>query len=340
MNNDCLVKKGDLWVCGKHRILCEDSTNIKNVQRLMDDKKADMIFTDPPYNLLDHKIETGINPDDMFNMYNTFTKDNTFLTFTGQHPTLLDFMNSIIKFGYKYVNEIIWNKVSSSSPFGKIVRQHENILIYKKGNIKYNHNKIDWDEWLENATERTLATLKRELVYWKAKSQGKEVTDKNWYKNNKVKSNATNGDTYYKHLSSKPLTSSFGKEEFTLSTIWTIIRDTAQNAPVDQKTKSLHITQKPVLLINRLNRLCSKEDDLVLDLFIGCGTTLVACLQTNRVCYGMEIDPVYVEMCLARYKKESGKEPVREDGVTITDLFEAQKLIIPQQKLFAHAQYY
>jgi DNA modification methylase len=144
MNGDnCLVKKGDLWLCGKHRILCADSTNIENVQRLMDEKKADMVFADPPYGILDHKIETDINIDDMFNMYNIFTKDNTFLTFTGQHPTLLDFMNSIVKFGYKYCNEIIWNKKGVSSPFLKIVRQHENILIYKKGDVKYGNYILD-----------------------------------------------------------------------------------------------------------------------------------------------------------------------------------------------------
>ncbi len=330
MSENCLVQKGDLWKCGKHRILCADSMQIENVQRLMDGQKADMVFTDPPYNLLDHKIETGIIPDDMFNMYNQFTKDNTFLTFTGQHPTLIDFMNSIVKVGYKYVNEIIWDKRCSSSGFEKIVRQHENILIYKKGDAKYNHNKIDWDEWLENIDYDKLENIKQELIYWRSKAQGKQLKDKDYYNTHKEKSKPDCVDKYYNRYS-KLRSSNRGREEITLSTVWLMINN---------KETKLHITQKPVLLTKRLNKLCSKEDDLVLDLFIGCGTTLVACEQTNRVCYGMEIDPVYVEMCLARYKKESGIEPVREDGVTIEDLFEEQKMIIPQQKLFVHTQYY
>ena len=48
---DPTTKPGDLWILGNHRLLCGDSTNIQHVERLMDGKKADMVFTDPPYGM-------------------------------------------------------------------------------------------------------------------------------------------------------------------------------------------------------------------------------------------------------------------------------------------------
>jgi len=64
----------------------------------------------------------------------------------------------------------------------------------------------------------------------------------------------------------------------------------------------LHPTQKPIAIIENALLNSSKPKDVCLDLFLGSGSTLIACQQTNRICYGMEIDPIYIDVILKRYK--------------------------------------
>jgi site-specific DNA-methyltransferase (adenine-specific) len=70
----------------------------------------------------------------------------------------------------------------------------------------------------------------------------------------------------------------------------------------DLKTEYQHGTQKPVALVSRALRFSSVANDLVADWFMGSGTTLIACEQTNRICYGMELDCIYIDVILRRYK--------------------------------------
>jgi site-specific DNA-methyltransferase (adenine-specific) len=69
-----------------------------------------------------------------------------------------------------------------------------------------------------------------------------------------------------------------------------------------------HPTQKPVNILVRAIKNSSKNEDIVLDLFLGSGSTLIACEQTNRICYGMEIDCRYIDVIRKRYAKFIGKE--------------------------------
>lgn len=73
----------------------------------------------------------------------------------------------------------------------------------------------------------------------------------------------------------------------------------------------LHPTMKPLKLIARLIRNSSKENEKVLDLFGGSGSTLIACEQLNRQCYMMEYDPVYADAIIDRYEHLTGKKAVK-----------------------------
>jgi DNA modification methylase len=64
----------------------------------------------------------------------------------------------------------------------------------------------------------------------------------------------------------------------------------------------------------------SDTGELILDPFLGSGTTLIACEKTGRICYGMEIDPWYCTVILQRYMDYTGNEPIREDGVGYMEL--------------------
>lgn len=86
------------------------------------------------------------------------------------------------------------------------------------------------------------------------------------------------------------------------------------------KSSDLHPTMKPIELLEYLLKNNSKPGALLYDSFLGSGSTLIACEKTNRKCYGMEIDPHYCDVILARFAKFSGKDPVREDGVKWSEL--------------------
>lgn len=293
---------GDLYELNGHRVLCGDSTKIDDVEKLMNGEKADMVFTDPPYGLLDHKIETGIDYVLMFNMLREILKNNSFLTFTSQQPMLSEWTVIAQKLEFNYKNEIIWNKKQPSCGYAKIGRQHENIMILSKGEKDYINNKISFDDWLEGVDYNKLEGIKRELSFWKSKANGKKCKGADYYKKNRIKNNLKKSDSYYKGFNQQK-GGGLGVEEKTISTIWDITRDSACITKKEDRQESLHVTQKPVKMIKRLIKMCSKKGELTIDTFLGSGSTLIACEQTNRKCYGIELDPKYIDVILRRWVK-------------------------------------
>ena len=81
-------------------------------------------------------------------------------------------------------------------------------------------------------------------------------------------------------------------------------------------TSPEHPTMKPIALCERAIKNSSKPGDLVLDLFVGSGSTLIACENTNRRCYAMDIEPKYCSVTLERWEKLTGKKAVKEEKHT------------------------
>jgi DNA modification methylase len=93
---------------------------------------------------------------------------------------------------------------------------------------------------------------------------------------------------------------------------------------------AMHPTVKPVALVEDAILDCSNRGDVVLDPFIGSGTTIVASEQTGRICYGMELDPRYVDVAVERFWKFTGVEPVHETtGQTFTQLARSRAILPP-----------
>ena len=85
--------------------------------------------------------------------------------------------------------------------------------------------------------------------------------------------------------------------------IWRLQREMGRNTD--------HSTAKPIELLEKPIKHASKEDDIVLDLFLGSGSTLIACEKTNRICYGMEIDPKYTDVIIKRYEDYTGNKAIK-----------------------------
>lgn len=240
------VELGDVYQLGEHRLVCGDSTKIEDVERLMNGEKADMVFTDPPYNISyeggskKRKMIENDHVDDfykfLYDMYVNLlvvTKEGASVYVTHADTERVNFTKAFLDAGFYLSGVIIW--VKNNSTFGR-------------QDYKWKHEPM--------------------LYGWNSKGSHK------WL-------GAMNEDT-----------------------TWLIDRPSRSDE---------HPTMKPIELIARATNNSSKSEDIVLDVFGGSGSTLIACEQLNRKCYMMELDPYYCSVIIERYEKLTGKEHKRLD---------------------------
>lgn len=244
VKKDPNTKLGDLWQLGEHRLLCGDATKIDDVERLMDGQKADMVFTDPPYN-------TGMQakPDStwlnhMFNDSYTTEQWETFLS------DVIANYYAFTKGDAAFYVCIDWRRVAD-------IRRHMEAVLHVS-------NVIVWDKVVHGLGSDYKYTYELIVVGKKGKPEIRSHTN----------------DEY--------------------RDIWHIQRKVGKN---DE-----HATAKPIELCARPIRHASKQDDIVLDLFGGSGSTLIACEQLKRKCYMMELDPQYVRVIIDRWEKLTGQK--------------------------------
>lgn len=247
-NVETRCKPGDLWLLGNHRLLCGDSTDVLQVERLMGGEKADMVFTDPPYGV---DYSGGIQFTDNGVQKNNRTKlknDESTEIYKEVVPILAIFCDGPIYTWYADGEKSLQLYQSIHDCKGQI----HAIIIWHKINARY------------GALNQQYKQRHEPCVYWKAK--GKNLK---WI-----------GET-------------------TEATLWEMKRESKND---------LHPTQKPVELAERAIR--NHDAPKVLDLFLGSGSTLIACEKTKRECYGMEIDPHYCDIIIERWEKFTGQQAV------------------------------
>jgi len=234
---ESITKVGDVWLLGEHRLLCGDNSSKEDVARLMDGKKADMVFTDPPYGISVVKPNGNIGVDRKKEKCNAKANARVYRSVIGDDkpydPTPL------LELSDKHV---IWgaNNFASKLP----------------DNAKW----IVWDKKMARDNDFSSCELA-----WTS-LPGKSIT------------------TY----------------DFT----WAgMVREGNRKEELKDR---VHPTQKPVGLCGKiLNDFGGKT---ILDPFLGSGSTLIACEKTNRICYGMEIDPHYCDVIVKRWQDFTGKE--------------------------------
>lgn len=266
------AKLGDLWLLGEHRVLCGDSTKTEDVERLMDGKKADMVFTDPPYNVdysgQGKNTKDGILNDKMSNEdFNTFlveafkriaenTKRTAGCYIFHSHKTASDFEKALAQTGFLIDTQLIWNKPSAGMGMNDYRTKHEPFFYAYLSKEEKNFY-----------GDRTGTTV------WKIPADDEKAFK--WFK--RQQESLEKGST----------------------TVWTMSRANV--------TEYVHPTQKPAELPAVAITKSSKADDIVLDTFLGSGTTLIAAEKTGRICYGMELDPKYVDVIVKRWEEYTGK---------------------------------
>ena len=241
------VVLGDLIEIGEHRLLCGDSTDSDQVAKLMNGEKADMVHTDPPYNI---DYEGGSKKRDkiandklddfpkfLYDAYVTLTtalkKGGAIYVWhasTETHNFIQQFINS----GFLFKSYIVWNK--NNSTFGR-------------SDYHWKHEPCIYG-WLEGASHK-------------------------WFGDRKQ------------------------------TTVWDIDRPSRSDE---------HPTMKPIALCSKPLENSSKVNDIILDTFLGSGSTMVAAHQLKRKCYGMELDPKYCQVIIDRMMKLDDKLEVKING--------------------------
>lgn len=254
-------KVGDLWRLGNHMLVCGDSTDAAVINRLMNGAKADMVFTDPPYNVA-----------------------------IGSKNAVLNEMNHVKK-GHRLETDIEGDKGMSDAEIGE--------KLWKPAFQNMADNaKDDCSIYVTMPQGGThMIMMSAASAFWKVKH---ELI---WVKNQPTFSMGRL-DYDYQHepimYGWKKTHNFYGKGKF-IKSIWEI------DKPLKNK---LHPTMKPIELIANALENSTKESDVVLDVFGGSGSTLIACEQLNRKCYMCELDSHYCDVIIQRWEDFTGEKAV------------------------------
>lgn len=232
-----------------HFLMCGDSTSEEDISKLMNGVKADMVFTDPPYNVDYSNIERPkASKTDLGKIKNDIMSEDDFIYFLGEV--------------YKRLDE----NTKDNSSFYIWYADKSTISFYTallETNIKFNQ----------------LLIWKKPMLLGRSKYQ--------WAHEPCIF--AIKGSPYF-------------TEDRTKTTVW--------DFGGYDKSKNVHPTQKPLFLpVEAINN-SSKKEDIILDLFGGSGSTLIACEQLNRKCYMMELDPHYIDVIIQRWENFTGEKAV------------------------------
>jgi DNA modification methylase len=283
----------------ENRIINADCMDIL---KQLPDKCVDLVLTDPPYLYTNCEFDkNGFNEELFFKECYRVLKDNSFIVFTGYGESFYRWNQICFSVGFNFKEQGIWNKINISTPFTELPRSFENISILQKGKKKFNEIFIDSIEdaiisesfiQLTQTCKRINSLLNTNLdLARKFIESGIIEMDKEKHQkfNVCIGKNAKSADRGV--MSLKRLTK--GKKQ---TNIFTVSKDSVYD--------NIHPTQKPIELMERLLKICSKENDLVLDCFSGSGTTAIACHRLNRRFICIEKDKDYYEASVKRLENE------------------------------------
>lgn len=237
-----LSRHGDIWQLGKHRVICGDSTKAETYKQLLDDRKANLVVTDPPYNVDVEETAGKILNDNM--------SDGDFYQF------LLSMFTQVENHMEDDASIYVFHADTEGLNFRKAFKEAGFYLsgccIWKKNSLVLGRSPYQWQH-------------EPCLYGWKKKGKHQ------WFSDRKQ------------------------------TTIW------EYNRP---KSSRDHPTMKPIQLMAYPIQNSSMRGTIVLDPFLGSGSTLIAADQTGRVCYGIELDEKFVDVIVKRYIEVTGDTEV------------------------------
>lgn len=286
---EAVSKPGEIYELGAHRLMCGDSTSADDMARLMGESKADLIVTDPPYNV-DYGNKNkflnrmcpgkgGRHEEEIKNDRKTKEKFFNFLK-----SAFTNMLSALKQGGVFYIWLADSNRLTFESALNASGGLMKQTILWVKNNFVLGRQDYQWRHepclygWKEGAGH-----------YWEGRRDLSTVFDE------------TRSD--WKKMSKEQLIAELKRFDSEVKT--SVIYE-------DKPARSeAHPTMKPVRLFERLIMNSSKAEDIVLDPFGGSGTTIIAAAKTNRIARVMELDPHYCDVIRKRWTawaKENGKE--------------------------------
>ena len=235
-------RNGDIWQLGKHRVICGDSTKAETYKQLLDDRKANLVVTDPPYNVDVEETAGKILNDNM--------SDGDFYQFLLSMFTQVE--NHMEDDASIYVFHADTEGLNFRKAFKNAGFYLSGCCIWKKNSLVLGRSPYQWQH-------------EPCLYGWKKKGKHQ------WFSDRKQ------------------------------TTIWEYDRP---------KSSKDHPTMKPIQLMAYPIQNSSMRGTIVLDPFLGSGSTLIAADQTGRICYGIELDEKFVDVIVKRYIEVTGDTEV------------------------------
>ena len=268
--------------------------------------KVDAIITDPPYKYLkNQKLETDWDEKSFFIYAKQLLKKDGFILMFGRGSSFYRWNTILDDMGFNFKEEIVWDKCHSTSPMLPISRIHETISIYAKGNGKINKFKIPYiKSRTEKDIDKAIADVNRIKGVLNSFEKLEEV--KEYLKTGKTNKG---GECFSKFNTTVP---NFRmKNSQFMAVIRQINEGMLPKSIITERRehyKTVHPTQKPVALMETLLKLVTQEGYLVLDPFMGSGSTGVACKNLNRNFIGIELDESYFKIGKERINKDNNKQ--------------------------------
>lgn len=351
------IVEGDLFEIGEHRLLCGDSTDSDQVERLMNGEKGDMAHNDPPYGMkkeVDGVLNDNMNFNDLLNFNDQWIplqfshlKENGSFYCWGIDEPLMDIYSNIIKPYIKeekatFRNLITWDKGNGQGQlnpdFRMFATADEKCLFVVKGISGFNNNSNNYYEGFEPIrkylfdqrekcgwdipTMKTIAGHSdKNRDHWTSKSQWNFLTEKVYidFQNWAIKNNIDAFKKSYKELKKEynilkkeyyNTFSYFDNTHDNMNNVWHFKRTGSE----ERKETGGHATPKPIQLCERAIKSSSPKNGLVLDMFLGSGSTMVASHQLERKCYGIELDPKYCQVIIDRMRKLDPDLVIKRNG--------------------------
>lgn len=261
--NEPVSKHGEIYQLGRHRLMCGDSTNSDDVTKLMNGETASLIFTDPPYGVnYKSKKRGGIKNDSLKN--------------SDLYDFLYDAFSSAAEHTSNTAAVYCWFASSNHIEFRTALAdagfEYKEELIWNKG--------------------MTLGHYDYHYAHEAAMYLQRKGHRAKWYGDRDKKTILGMKRRDITEMKKEELVKMFENLQKE-STVWDFDRDSV--------TTYVHPTQKPITLGANAMRNSSKQNEIVLDLFLGSGSSLIAAEQVNRRCYGMELDPKFCDVIRKRY---------------------------------------
>jgi len=278
--DEAVTQPGDLYILGEHRLLCGDSGSAADVDRLLDGAKVHLVNTDPPYNV---KVAS---------------RSNNAIAATGDRPIGQQGMDMAIR-GQTHATDKklrakdrpLVNDFVSDEEFARLLRSwFGNIArVLEPGHSAYiwgGYSNI-WN--YPNALKESGLYFSQMIIWVK---EHPVLTRKDFMGNHEWCFYSWREGAAHRF---------FGPANVT--DVWSVKKVNPQSM--------VHLTEKPVELAVRALQYSSLAGENVLDLFGGSGSTLIACEQTGRKAYLMELDPLYADVIVQRWEQFTGREAQR-----------------------------